>query len=227
MSCCFLDLTSRFNTSQRTKPINKQQQQNMATSAGFGKFASAEHAALFNEGLTLMFQRWTALQLVVDHQMGGIDTIEMAQMLQKHTYDFFLNHGLNVEPHELDENYIGYFEECFNADLEDGSGMQIANAAVGLFKELGQGSMESLNKLRELAAKGRPAGAAMATRVRGDDDEDDSSDDDSDDFPMDGDDIAEASRMQADEPAAAPAPKPDPIVDEDGFELVQKPRRRR
>ncbi|KAI8833739.1 hypothetical protein BC829DRAFT_448614 [Chytridium lagenaria] len=88
--------------------------------------------------MKLIFDRWTALQIVIDHQMAGTQTKPMVEAITTHTYDFFHQHGQNVEVDELEGNYTGYFEECFDLELQDGSASQVARSVVMLFRELGQ-----------------------------------------------------------------------------------------
>ncbi|KAI9355902.1 Pre-rRNA-processing protein TSR2-domain-containing protein [Zopfochytrium polystomum] len=210
--------------------------------------------ALFAEGVGLVFSRWTALQLAVEHQMGGRASAEKAQTLQAHTVDFFAQHGAAVAPYELADNFAGFFEEEFNAQLEDGSPEQVAATLVALYREVAASASASaasgaatppvppmLTAMRAAAAAAGGAAASSSLKastkvVEGASGEDDSDDDEDDyadgvDGVVDGDDGVDSgdshSQMQGVDGAAEPRPPPvERIIDADGFELVQKGRRR-
>lgn len=44
---------------------------------------------LFQEGVTLLFQRWTALQLAVQNEWGGSSSKEKAQALLEEVIEWF------------------------------------------------------------------------------------------------------------------------------------------
>ena len=46
---------------------------------------------LFEEGVTLVFRRWTALLLALDMQWGGKDSAQKAQDIYEHTIFWFRN----------------------------------------------------------------------------------------------------------------------------------------
>ncbi|KAJ3219218.1 hypothetical protein HDU67_002214 [Dinochytrium kinnereticum] len=190
------------------------------TQKQLGCFPSQEILQMFQEGMKMVFARWTALQIAIENQMAGTSTSIMASTLEVHTVDFFRQYGVNVEVDELEGNLEGYMEECFNLGLEDGSPGQVARAVTSLFRELAaEGRSDVLDRLRASAKSVRPVTGIKP--VAADSDYEDSEDDDSD---MDDEDVG----MEQDAAPAPPPPaKPEKIVDEDGFEMVQKGRRRR
>ncbi|KAJ3328998.1 hypothetical protein HDU76_008855 [Blyttiomyces sp. JEL0837] len=206
-------------------------QSTSSAAANVGCFASPTHLALFEESLDLIFQRWTALQLAITHDMGGRNTLQKVAVL---------DYGLAVEDSELEENLQGYFDECFHVSLEDGSPTQVAKSLCKVFKELAEGNLSTLEALRKATA-GRAqradGGGAVSGSQRGranaddDEDDDDDSDDDDDEYLDEDDLVLEVADGEAGSSAmeivAEPPRRPEPVVDEDGFELVQKPRRRR
>ncbi|KAJ3072178.1 rRNA accumulation- protein [Rhizoclosmatium sp. JEL0117] len=194
-------------------------------------FVSQQHMDLFKESIHYVFLRWTALQLAIEHGMGGTSTLSKVAMLGDYIVDFFSQNGLRIDPTDLEENLIDFFAESFQVELEDGSAPQISKLICQLFREIGSGDMTGFNKARELASRVTGA-ASQSRRVRaeGEEDDDDDSDDDSEDGMSN---YGEASGsgaagdMEMDEAPSTPAPRQEPIIDEDGFELVQQKGRRR
>ncbi|RKO91191.1 hypothetical protein BDK51DRAFT_20976 [Blyttiomyces helicus] len=176
------------------------------------------HFPLFIESITLVFSRWTALQLALDHQMAGASTPLRATELLEDTAAFFRTHGSEVHADELDSNFTAFFEEVFCAELDDGSPLQVGRTLVKLYAEIvGEGRLELLEELR---GKARVSGAGRSVRAGGDADDDDEESGDEEE--------GEGEAMDVDVPVVRErAPWPEPVVDEDGFELVQKKGRRR
>ena len=156
--------------------------------------------------------------------MGGPTSAEKANTLQTFTYDFFAAHGLEVDSSELEENLSGYFEEAFNVYLEDDSPALVAKDIVNLYRELSQGSLIRLEKLRSTSSA--IAAAAAARRANHNNQNDSSDDDDDDDDNNEGDNElnGEDDAMEMDI-SRSPVAKLEPVIDEDGFELVQKKKR--
>ncbi|KAJ3287553.1 hypothetical protein HK104_008538 [Borealophlyctis nickersoniae] len=178
--------------------------------------------AAFSDAVRLVFSRWTALQLALDHQMAGTATETCAKEMYDHTLSFFREHGTEVYPDELCDNYKGYFDEVFNAELEDGSPEQVGKALVSLYAEIMvQGKMDGYEALKQKAASGR--NAALASTVVGDD----SSDDEDEEGGGEDREAMEIDGGAGTAPASAAPSRPPPVIDEDGFELVQPKKGRR
>ncbi|KAJ3072612.1 hypothetical protein HDU98_003243 [Podochytrium sp. JEL0797] len=195
-------------------------------------FTSPQHLHLFKESLHYVFLRWTALQLAIEHSMGGTTTLAKVSMLGDYIVDFFTTNGLRIDPTDLEDNMIEFFAESFQIELEDGSAPQISKTLCALFREIGAGDLTRFEATK--AAASRVTGAsAQSRRVVGEDEDEDSSDSDSeDDGMMDASSYGApgpsgSGDMEMDDGAAAPAARPEPVIDEDGFELVQQKGRRR
>ncbi len=118
----------------------------------------------------------------------------------------------------------------FNTECEDGSPRQVAITLVELHNQLLRGDTALLDHLRSRQASGAGSSKRQVVDLDGAEIEggSSSSDDDGDDDSMDGDEDGAAPAAVA--LAAAqqqPAARPQPVVDEDGFELVQGRRGRR
>ncbi|KAI8621927.1 Pre-rRNA-processing protein TSR2-domain-containing protein [Chytriomyces sp. MP71] len=195
-------------------------------------FRNPQHLSFFNESIHYVFLRWTALQLAIAHSMGGSSTLQKVSLLGTYITDFFAAQGLKIDPYDLEDNLVSFFEESFQAQLEDGSALQVAQVLVTIFRELGEGSSVTFDLVRE-AAMCMTADTGRSMRGRGDNDGDDDDDDDSDsdsdpDIPSPAD--SGSNDMEVSQSIATPAPepvRPGPVFDEDGFEVVQQKGRRR
>ncbi|KAJ3047210.1 hypothetical protein HK097_000123 [Rhizophlyctis rosea] len=175
----------------------------------------------FSAAITLTFIRWTALQICLDNQLAGRETAESLTTLHTHTLKFFRDFGTEVQAYELADNFTSYFDEVFDVDIEDGSPRQVGDALVKLYREVMiDGNTAGVEELKVKVEMSGNAGARASVRQGGEDDEDDSEDEDENDGEVD-------SPMEVDAGHSAPAPRPEPVIDEDGFELVQKKGRRR
>ncbi|KAJ3018932.1 hypothetical protein HKX48_002535 [Thoreauomyces humboldtii] len=189
----------------------------------------AERWQLFTSGSQCVFQRWTALQLAIDHQMAGITTSQRSEELLEHTCAFFEQYRTEVMPHEIAENLKAFFDEVFNAELDDGSPEQIGKTLVQLYRDVVvDGRTEEVTAMiRKAQETASAAGASI--KVGGDDSSsDEGSDDDDDEEDRD---PNAPQPMDVDGPApsgsSSSQPRPEPVVDEDGFELVQPKKGRR
>lgn len=180
---------------------------------------------LFKEAASCVFDRWTALQLAIDHQMAGVSTRERSQELLEHLSDFFQQYGTEVMDHEIAENLKDFFDQVFNAELDDGSPEQIGKTMVRLYREVVvEGKTEEVEAMKEKARQQHGRAAAASVKANGDDssDDEDGEDESTNAEPMD---VDEESR-----PALQNEPqnrRPEPIIDDDGFELVQSKKGRR
>ncbi|KAJ3307253.1 hypothetical protein HDV03_001738 [Kappamyces sp. JEL0829] len=154
----------------------------------------------FTKGLDIIFKNWTALQLAADD-------LDKANELRDITLDHFKElsaQGDRVEVDSLEYNFYCWFEDEAECSVEDGSLLQVATDLVALHTQLMQG--DTAMALRLMAAQ--PTNGTAATRVEGEQDSD-----------------LEPDAMQV-EPVQSTAPsKPEPVIDEDGFELVVKKKR--
>ncbi|KXS18681.1 hypothetical protein M427DRAFT_53624 [Gonapodya prolifera JEL478] len=242
---------------------------------------ASQRQATFAHAVTLVFSRWTALQLSLQNVRDPRDTLTH---LQAETVDFFAHHKDTVYPEDLRDNFESYFDQVFNVDCEDGSPQQVGRDLVALWKDIVRdGKSDSYQRLVALTAPRGTGGtgngngngtqannATAASRVvnnvldeQGNPVEDDSSDEDDDDWRTDdgmdpgdrsggqaghtwstaategsegsvGSRRPDAMDLDGSDLDAVPAPvgqtrdtRPEKVVDEDGFELVQKKGKRR
>ncbi|KAI8475813.1 MAG: Pre-rRNA-processing protein TSR2-domain-containing protein [Monoraphidium minutum] len=180
----------------------------------------------FEEGVAAVFTQWTALCLAVEGEWGGPHSVDKANQIIQDVIDWFYEkkeHHVDQLEVELDEALVA----DFNTECEDGSPKQVATTLVQLHQQLLQGDTSLLEQLRGRQASGAASSKRQVVDLDGAELEggSSSSGEGSDDDEMgDGGDAPPAVPLAA---AAPPAEKPAPIVDADGFEMVQSRRRGR
>ncbi|GLC45758.1 hypothetical protein PLESTB_000501800 [Pleodorina starrii] len=184
---------------------------------------------LFEEGARLIFSKWTALALAVENQWGGSNSAEKADLLLQDCLDWFYKkreHYVDELEEELDDAIL----HDFNVEAEDGSPHLVAEGLVKLYQELVGGSTTYLEQLRAMAAAGVQQSKRQVVDLDGtvvaeeDADMASSDDDDEEDDEMDTEGAGGQGAPRA-VPLEPPAPRA-PVVDEEGFTMVQGKGRR-
>lgn len=187
----------------------------------------AQRAAAFNEGVMLTLRRWTALQIALDQGLGAGDAERDFTDLLEETIGYFTRNGADANAEDLSDNFEMWFDQVFNMSLEDGSALQVGRSLEELYRQVvGQGNPAPVLALRESQARVVGKQRAGTQLVAGQDeegltveDDSDSDSDDSSDEDMDTDGGAGPST----EPQQRN--KPEKIIDDEGFETVQRRRR--
>ncbi|GFH08750.1 uncharacterized protein HaLaN_03768 [Haematococcus lacustris] len=188
-----------------------------------GHGLSPEAREQFETGARLLFLRWTALCLAVENQWGGASSAEKADWLLRESISWcYKNKVILCSEHyadDLEEELLDALLEDFNLEVEDGSALEIAQRLLKLFAECKVGSYSMVQELTAAAASGVARsrrqvvdndGTVMGEADAGETSSSGSSDDDDDE-------MADAAHTGP----AAPAARPAPVVDEDGFTMVQ------
>ncbi|KAF9201192.1 hypothetical protein BGZ49_008569 [Haplosporangium sp. Z 27] len=183
----------------------------------------------FREGVTYLFHSWMALKLAVDGEWGGQDSAEKRDWFIDTIVDYFGQHGKNVDTFDLEDILLQIMNDEFSILLEDQSEQHIAKVLEQLFLQCTHGKYDLVQSLKQDSQK--ISGAFKESKSQKADNGDDSSDDEDDEDDND-DKEREDGDMDVEmegESSSAPArrEKPEPIIDDDGFETVVKKGRRR
>lgn len=179
--------------------------------------------ALFEEGVSLILKSWTALALAVEHEWGGSGSSQKADQLRADIIEWFYN-GREHWADELEEAIDEVMTTDFNAQIEDGSQTEVADKLVQLHAELKAGKLDLYHRIKATAEQAMQAARRSQRQVVDNDGavmEGESSDSDSD-SEMAG--SGDEGMMDAEGDGAAAATGP--VVDDEGFELVQRRGRR-
>ncbi|CAO3574602.1 unnamed protein product [Mortierella alpina] len=180
----------------------------------------------FKEGVQYLFHSWTALKLAVDGEWGGHDSVAKRDWFIETIVDYFSEHGKDVDTFDLEDILIQIMNDEFSIMLEDKSEQHIAKVLEQLFLECTHGRYELVQTLKQDSQKISGAVKGSKSQKNGDDEDDDSSDDDGEHEGGETEDMD--VEMGEESSSAGPRrEKPEPIIDEDGFETVVKKGKRR
>jgi len=156
--------------------------------------------SLFEESVHIILHRWTALQICIDQDLAGANSIQKLAQLHALITSFFLKEGLSVTTDRLEESLGWFFTDMFNVALEDGSAREVAARMCGLFGRIvvsGDGQViEEMRRLTSGGAKDSDIQCIMS---------DDSESESDKDIAM-----------------STSTTKTEPEIDDDGFQLIQK-----
>ena len=183
-----------------------------------------EHKKLFEEGCYLIFMRWTALQLAIINECGGSDSKDKAKSLFEEVLDWFYiskDHELSDLQDLLDEA----IQVDFNVQAEDDSPYMVARSLFNTYHQVANGDysyVETLRQQFEQNGTNQIVAESMRNSAQflGGEEESSSDDEEDDDENGEG---GVGDGMDIDDEEQGP---PQPVVDEDGFELVQRRSRR-
>ena len=178
----------------------------------------------FKEATRYVFNQWTALTLAIEespflnhHRSISNETGGPFEELLFHTLEFFRQHGSQVEPYELEQNFDDYIIQQLDVEVTDGSLVQVGKRLVELYRKVVcLGDLADLEALRSSNAERTKRHPESASRVV----------DECDGSSSDEDSVVDQEMEDVQEPTAPEIPT-GPIVDEDGFELVQNSRNNR
>ena len=175
---------------------------------------------LFARGVIARLELWPALRFAVEQDWGGPDSRAKRRWLASVLVDAFDDHE-QQQQQPPDAEYVALMlaqvlEDEFGAAIEDGSVEAVAADVVKLW-----GAGEDAVGEWERKADGARAKRVDVREVVDKDGDDD--DDEWEDEEEDEDDVPQLMRVAGD-PQQRPS-KSEPVVDEEGFTLVQKGRR--
>ncbi|OZJ04945.1 hypothetical protein BZG36_01762 [Bifiguratus adelaidae] len=153
------------------------------------------------------------MRIAVEHQWGGMDSEAKRDALVTELKDYIVQTRKTIEYDTVADYLTDYMSEEFDTLLEDDSAEPIAKHIMRIYHECLHGNYSGVEEMAAIAAR-RSGQKTAVTEAPGNDDDDE--DDDGEDMDMD----MDMTTKPAKEPQA-------PIIDEDGFELVQKKGNRR
>lgn len=179
----------------------------------------------FELSIALALATWPALTYAIQNSWGGLESSDKRDFLAGAISDL-----ITAEP-DADVDYVEefvlqYMNDEFEANVEDGSGEEVAAKIVGLRKLTLQGDFVMVDDMyrqwQERQANG--GSVRMNFQVVDRDENEDDTDSDSDDVSEEDD--GDVEMREAPALVNAPKEKVQPKVDDDGFtEVVGKKRR--
>lgn len=184
-------------------------------------FADEKQQARFELGVSMMVYRWDALTVAVDNNWGGPDSAEKRDWITAIVVDLFKSQRV-VDIALIEETLLYAMVDEFDTNVEDDSALPIAADVLKLYHDCSQMVYDNVERLYlEWQQKQSAITDKRTIKIQGDDD---SSDSDLDD------EVGNNEAQYSDENLVVPDTDTNtfagPIIDEDGFEVVQKKGRR-
>ena len=165
---------------------------------------------LFARGVIARLAYWTALKIAVDQSWGGPESASKRTWLAGVIVDAF-EEGEKPDDQYVEEMLLQMMQDEFDVDLEDGSAEGVAVDIVKLWEDVQAGNQTLLTQYEERAEKLKGKAVEVREGVESGSDWESGGEDEESGESMD--DVApQLLERQA---------KPGPLVDDDGFTLVQ------
>ncbi|KAI9491469.1 Pre-rRNA-processing protein TSR2-domain-containing protein [Zychaea mexicana] len=162
----------------------------------------AEHPnkVAFEQGVEYILKSWTALNLAVEQDWGGVESAEKRDWLIGVIVDYFGSNGKKLDVEDIETILDQIMTDEFQTILEDDSSYLVAKHLVEVYHQCIRGNFTEVERLKEKYQSRQPA---TASRQQQNNDEDDNDNDNGPPRPS----------------------KPEPEIDDDGFETVSYKRR--
>lgn len=184
------------------------------------EFSDEKQQGRFELGVSMLVYSWDALDIAVANQWGGPESADKRDWITAIVIDLFKTNKL-VDVAMVEETLLYAMVDEFDTNVEDDTSLIVANNIVKLYEEcaiMNYGTVEALYARyleKEKNSAGKPNNRIV--HVHGDDDS--SCDDEDEDEDEDMMDLVEEEQITV--------TVNEPVVDDDGFELVQKKGKRR
>ena len=158
--------------------------------------------AYFELGVSLYLWRWQALTLAVENEWGGPDSADKRDWLAGTLSDLFTtNPSKEVDQEDVEDIATQVLNDEFSVVLEDDSAYELSMQLTTCWRDCLAGDFSKIEVLREAFVSAKP-GAKSNVKEASSSSEDEE---------------PESERMDVD--------VQEPVIDDDGFELVQRKRK--
>ncbi len=176
----------------------------------------------FARGVIAALDCWPVLRLAVQESWGGPNSASKQRWIASSIVDAFQANPLDEEEVEL--LLLDALVEEFETEVDDGSSLSVARNIVDIWREVTANQMDLVLKLEGESQRLSSKKVQASRQVENGDDDSEDGDGDEDDENMADETVNNSEVM---DPPTLRSNKPGRILDEDGFELVQKGRRGR
>ncbi|CAN6603890.1 pre-rRNA-processing protein Tsr2p [Trichomonascus vanleenenianus] len=164
-------------------------------------------------GVCMAIFNWDTLNTAIESNWGGPDGADKREWMVGEVIDLFDTNYIDAA--YIEEFLLNIMADEFETTLEDGTAAEVAQLIINLYKEIAEGDTSQVKKLHEqyLEKSERRKNQSSKVKVQSEEGDDDSSSEEEGDADVEMDDTP------------PPSSKPEPVIDDDGFELVQRKRR--
>ncbi|GKV42457.1 hypothetical protein SLEP1_g49858 [Rubroshorea leprosula] len=105
-----------------------------------GQKAPPNTASHLQEGIALLLSRWNGLQMAIENQWGGHDSLQKSQQLASDIFSWFTQSKAKLHVEDLENLLHENMLLSFNTEIEDGSIEEIAEQLMVLHEEFLHGN---------------------------------------------------------------------------------------
>lgn len=188
------------------------------------EFGDEKQQARFELGVSMMVYKWVALDIAVANQWGGPESEEKRDWITGVIVDLFKNEKV-VDVQLIEETLVYAMFDEFETNVEDDSALHIAAGIISVYRECANEDYSTVERLFLNWNENKDKKQPRKIVVTGDssDEEDEGEEGSDEDMDMCDHDHDHAHKHEPEEASEIP----EPVVDEDGFELVQKKGKKR
>ncbi|KAM9893796.1 hypothetical protein OXX79_009121 [Metschnikowia pulcherrima] len=187
------------------------------------RFGDPRQQAKFELGVCMAIYKWEELATAVENSWGGPNSADKRDWLSGVVIELFDEKAVDLVL--IEETLLYAMVDEFDTEVDNDSALIISDLIMKIYREC---AMQNYARVDDLYAKFQLRQQSGSQRSRVEIGEDPNNPDDSDDSDRDDeieDGTPEPAHVTNDDMDIDQGPR-QPIVDEDGFELVQRRRRR-
>lgn len=184
------------------------------------KFGDEKQQAKFELGVCMAVYKWEELTTAVDNSWGGANSAEKRDWISGIVIDLFDEKAVDVQL--IEETLLYAMVDEFDTEIDNDSALEIGALVMKIYKDVATKIYSTVDNLYEKWNSKQQTKSQLQKVVVETDPNNPSSDEESDDDV----DVPQLVNEVADMELDKPEPK-GPVVDDDGFELVQRKGRRR
>jgi len=181
--------------------------------------APTAQSIFFARGVIARLALWSTLRIAMQEGWGGPDAKQKSSWIASMIVDSFEEESEQPDEQYIEEMLLQIMADEFEAVLEDDSAANVAKDIVRMWIETKEGKDDTVKKFEGLVDKIKEKRIEVKENVESDEDwEDDEDDEDGEGYSNDEDDNAP---HLIEHRAPQPCNRNVPVVDDDGFTLVQ------
>lgn len=177
--------------------------------------------ARFELGTCLALYQWEDLTTAVDNQWGGPDSADKREWMVGSIVELF-EMANYVDSDDIEDRILGIMQDEFGVSIEDNTAAMVAVNIIKIYKECAEnnfGTVDALMAKYQEKEQRKARGLESTTKIVLQNENGEESESDDEDEEMD----VESSQSYSNQTPISH----EPVVDEDGFELVQRKGRKK
>lgn len=186
-------------------------------------FADPKQQAKFELGVCMAIYKWEELTTAVDNLWGGPKSAEKRDWISGIIIDLFGESNI-VDIQLIEETLLYAMVDEFDTQIDNDSALEIGNLIIKLYRDAAQEKYGLIDEMYEKWQAKQNIKNPHKVHIEDDPNNPDVSSEEEEEEEHE--EIQDGNRMEIDEPEQVRQQNA-PIVDDDGFELVQSKGRRR